>query len=256
LIIHHYLVKRFGFAPAAIIGLLDFLDRAQPRPGMPLASRARIIAELEGIIGKNAIDQALKSLVDAGVIKKIKNVAPGQKNLTVFVEYSLCPEVLVIRDSRNRESRELPEAGPDSDPDSGVPYINSSKEEEKEAACSAAAAPQQSSAGPSSKRRRVRATGIVTWTQDDETEACRIEKDFAADDLAAAVQSVRSSGRDPLPGLVSAELERRRRRREADAAAQARRAASAAPHVDLKVVERGKAFIESIRRRRLASEAS
>ncbi|MBO9395039.1 MAG: hypothetical protein J7458_19165, partial [Caldilinea sp.] len=94
LIVHHYLVKRFGFAAAAVLGLLDFLDRAQPQPEMPLASRARIVAELEGIVGRNAVDQALKTLLDAGVIKKVKIVTPGEKNINVFVEYALCADAI------------------------------------------------------------------------------------------------------------------------------------------------------------------
>ena len=246
LIIHHYLVKQFGFAAAAVIGLLDFLDRAKPRPGMPLASRARIISELEGIVGKNAVDQALKTLADAGVIKKIKSVAPGQKNPVLSVEYSLCPEAFSpARDSRNRESRGVPDPGPDQ----GVPYNTYTSTKEKEAeAVHAAAAQHIPATAPSGKRRRTRPSGIVTWLLGDDAEAEQIEKWAAPEELAAAVQSVLSFGRDPVPGLVSREIERLRRRRESEAAAQARRAAASALPADPEAAARGRAFIESRRR--------
>jgi len=252
------LVKRFGFAAAAVLGLIDFLDRAKPRPGMPLASRARIIAELEGVVGKNAVDQALKTLIDAGVIKKIKSVTPGQKNLSVSVEYSLCPAALAdSRDSRFREFWELPDPGPESGTESGVPYTYGTKEKEAEAAVHAAAAPQQSSANPATgKRRRVRRSGIVTWTEDDAVEAERIEMTVSSSDLACAVESVRQSGREPVPGLVARELDRIRRARKAEVAAQARRSAASTPPPDPEAKRRGEMFLETIRRRRQAAEAS
>jgi len=247
-------VRKFGFAAAAVLGLLDFLDRAKPRPGMPLASRARIIAELEGVVGKNAVDQALKTLSDAEVIKKIRSVSPGQKNLIVSVEYALCPESLAAsRDSQNRELRELPNPVPDPGPDPGVPYT--AREKEKEADACIAAAPQQINPAPIGKRRRVRGSGIVCWLDADEAEAERVENSSSRDDLSDAIQSVLLSGREPVPGLVAREIEHLRRRREAEAAAQARRAASSPP-VDPEAAARGRAFIDSIRRRRQAVDAA
>jgi len=246
-------VKRFGFAAAAVIGLLEFLDRAQPRPSMPLASRARIVAELEGVVGKNAVDQALKTLVDAGVIRKIKSVTPGQKNLTVSVEYALCPESLspFSRDSRNRESREVPISGPES----GTPSINKIEEEKEAEVHAAAAAPQQINPPATGKRRRRRESGIVTWIPDDEVAAERLESNSSPDDLARAVQSVMCYGKDPVPGLVSRELERLLRRREAETAVQERRAAASAPPADPEDAARGRASLESRRRLRRAAEA-
>lgn len=46
--IYEPLIKKFGFQAAAILGLLELLDRAQDLPMQPLASRARVIADLEG----------------------------------------------------------------------------------------------------------------------------------------------------------------------------------------------------------------
>jgi len=315
LIVHHYLVKRFGFAAAAILGLLDFLDRAQPQPGMPLASRARIVAELEGIVGRNAVDQALKTLLDAGVIKKVKIVTPGEKNINVFVEYALCadaiPQAVAANgdddggddggsgsdsggsggdsssgsggssrnsgtpetrssgtpdfgssgDSRFRESWGFPISGPES----GVPdatYISNIKEEEaaeekklRAAASLKTSAREAASTGrrePTStgRKRRVRSSGIVCWYDSDHDEAERLEKETNPDELAAAVQSVRSSGKEPVPGLVAMEIERLRKRREAETARARLIATVAAPPVDPEALAKGQKILESLRRQR------
>ncbi|MDO8293428.1 MAG: hypothetical protein Q7T29_11280 [Gallionella sp.] len=68
--IHVWAVERFGLAGAAIIGLLDFFDRAQSVPEQPLASSARIIADLEGIVGRDSVLQALKTLQKADVLHR------------------------------------------------------------------------------------------------------------------------------------------------------------------------------------------
>jgi|GEM_PF-2092028 len=303
LIVHHYLVKRFGFAAAAILGLLDFLDRAQPKPEMPLASRARIVAELEGIVGRNAVDQALKTLLDAGVIKKVKIVTPGEKNINVFVEYALCadaiPQAVAVNgdddggddggssgsggdsssgsggssnsgtpetrssgtpdfgssgDSRFREFRGFPISGPES----GVPdatYISNIKEEEaaEEKKLRAAASLKTSAreAASTGRRRRVRPSGIVCWYDSDHDEAERLENKTLPDELAAAVQSVRSSGKEPVPGLVAMEIERLRKRREAETArARLIATVAAAPPVDPEALAKGQKILESLRRQR------
>ena len=314
LIVHHYLVKRFGFAAAAILGLLDFLDRAQPQPGMPLASRARIVAELEGIVGRDAVDKALKTLLDAGVIKKVKIVTPGEKNINVFVEYALCadaipqavaangdddggddggsgsgsdsggsggdsssgsdgsrnsgtPEIRSSGDSGNQESQGLLKSGLKS----GVPdatYISNIKEEEaaEEKKLRAAAASLKTSAReaastgrrePTStgRRRRVRPSGIVCWYDSDHDEAERLENETNPDELAAAVQSVRSSGKEPVPGLVAMEIERLRKRREAETARARLIATVAAPPVDPEALAKGRKILESLRRQRARRSA-
>lgn len=106
--IYAWAIGRFGLAGAAIIGLLEFFDRAQSEPRQPLASRARILADLEGIAGRDAIDNALKALQDAGVIEKNTITEPGLKNLERRVQYSLNPSGLArifetpdFRSSRN-----------------------------------------------------------------------------------------------------------------------------------------------------------
>jgi hypothetical protein len=103
--------------------------------------------------------------------------------------------------------------------------------------------------------RRVRRSGIVTWLPSDVSEAEKIESEFSHDELSAAVQSVVLSGREPVPGRVSQEIERLRQRREAEAAAQARRSAASTAPADPEAAARGREFLESLRRRR-AAEAS
>jgi hypothetical protein len=264
LILHHYLVKRFGFAAAAVLGLLDFWDRSKPRPGMPLASRSRIIADLEGVVGRDAVDRALKTLLAAGIICKIKNITPGEKNLAVTVEYALdaaavARETEAPRDSWNQEPPGLLESGLKSGLESGSRTTSITDIEVEAEVPAAAAAPQQNPANPAhvtGKQRRVRPSGIVTWTSDDVAEAERLEKETSPGEMAAAVQSVRSSGKESVPGLVAAELERMRRRREAEAAAQERRSAAAAtPPDDPDVIARGQAFLEARRRLRRAAKA-
>lgn len=86
--IYQPLVARLGLAAAAVFGLLDFLDRAQDQPGRPLATRARLIADLQGIIGKNKVDEALAQLADMGWVKKIER-REVRSNIIQWVEFSL-----------------------------------------------------------------------------------------------------------------------------------------------------------------------
>ncbi|MEW5890682.1 MAG: helix-turn-helix domain-containing protein [Pseudomonadota bacterium] len=109
----------------------------------------------------------------------------------------------------------------------------------------AAAAPQQNQTTPTptpgGKARRVRASGIVTWDPGDAAEAERLEAETSPDELAAAVAAVRAAGREPVPGLVAMELDRRRR-----AAEGARRLATvtaAAPPPDPEALARGLALL-------------
>lgn len=66
-----------------------------------------------------------------------------------------------------------------------------------------------------SKRRRVRLSGIVTYYADDHLEAERLEAEATADEIAAAVASVKGTGRQPVPGLVSVQIELGRQRQAA-----------------------------------------
>jgi hypothetical protein len=106
------------------------------------------------------------------------------------------------------------------------------------------------------KPPRVPPSGNLTWTQDDEPEADRIERDSVPDDLASAIKAVLASGRQPVPGIVAQEVERIATRRAAEAAAQARReAASTTPPTDPDAAKRGLALISRLRARRAAPDS-
>jgi hypothetical protein len=70
--------------------------------------------------------------------------------------------------------------------------------------------------GNQAKRRRTRPTGIITWTQEDETEAARLEASLPSGQIEIAVATLLAAGKQPLPGLVAQEIERQIARRQAE----------------------------------------
>lgn len=87
--LHAWAVGAVGRDGAAVLGLMDFLDRAQDQPGRPLASRSRIIADLQGLVGRNAIDGALARLVDLNWLRLHVDTRVKQRNLSTTHYYSL-----------------------------------------------------------------------------------------------------------------------------------------------------------------------
>lgn len=65
------------------------------------------------------------------------------------------------------------------------------------------------------KRRIVRASGIVTWTPDDQPEAERIEQQHCSDVISAATTALTTAGKEPVSGLVAREIQRQRHAHEA-----------------------------------------
>lgn len=224
--IYAWACTRFGLAGAAIIGLLEFYDRAKEVAGQPLASRARIIADLQGIVGKHVIDAALRDLKQAGAIQRHVKTEPGNNNLKNTVTYGLdlpglscilgIPDSGNSRNSRNRESPKLPEPGPES----GVPTNN--ELEEAAAALRAHARGPAGATAPASarqdKRRRPRPSGIVTWYDNEIPDAEAIEQQYTPDDIAAAVAALRTINKEPVPGSIQQRIEQQQR--ECDAAAR------------------------------------
>lgn len=106
------------------------------------------------------------------------------------------------------------------------------------------------------KRRIVRSSGIVTWTPDDHPEAERIEQQHGADAIGAAIAALAAAGKEPVPGLITREIDRQRREREAAerrAAAEAVHAArlSASPLLaDPAALQHGNQLLATIRRTR------
>lgn len=92
-----------------MLGLLDFLDSAQECPEQPLATRQRVIAELEGMVGRNAVDLALNDLVCKGWIIKIERTAI-QKNIVYWHDYALSPER--INADLSGGNSDVPNSGP------------------------------------------------------------------------------------------------------------------------------------------------
>jgi hypothetical protein len=234
--LYHWAVRRFGIGGAAVLGLLDFLDRAHDVPEQPLASRARIIADLEGIIGRNGVDRALQDLVAAGVIRRNEETSMGRRNWETRVEYSL--NIAGLRqllastengsygESRDREFPGVPESGTDLGLIRGVAYKNLEVKEDvyKEAAPRAPARGPAAAADPAieQKRKHPRRTAnkIECWYPSEDGPADGIEVHFPPEQIAAAVAVVRArpnsrgNRTSPVPALVAEELERVRREKE------------------------------------------
>jgi hypothetical protein len=177
----------------------------------------------QGKEGRGAVLAALRELRNCGyvVVRRIQGTRGQWRTETVVFDTPQFTEV------------GFPDAGcPDSGPpDAGEPdSIQEYRENNQQAAASrasaeaatrnAAAAPVEISSTPpraaGGKRRRMRASCIVTWTPDDEAEAVRIEADLPPEDVAAAVAALLAAGKQPVPGLVAEEIERRERLRAAE----------------------------------------
>lgn len=91
--IQRWIVVELGLPCAAVIGHLDFLDSATVEAGQPLATRQRIIADLEGIIGRNCVDKAIQTLVELGWLVKIERTTVN-KNITTWFEFALDAEAI------------------------------------------------------------------------------------------------------------------------------------------------------------------
>lgn len=89
-------VERFGLAAAAVIALLDFFDRCEDVSGLPTATRERIIADLQGVVGKHTIDTAITTLLTLGVVQKNEKVSKEERNYVRSVKYSLDASALSI----------------------------------------------------------------------------------------------------------------------------------------------------------------
>lgn len=140
------------------------------------------------------------------------------------------------------------------------------KEKGKEAAAPRAQARETADAAaavlPGGKRRDERPSGVVTWEPLDTEKAELIERRHSAEDIGAAVAALTACGKEPVPGLVTRELDRQRRERDA----AVRRAAAEAAHqaklntpianVDAETRARGLALLpQAFRNRAMRMEA-
>ncbi len=200
--LHAWAVHVVGHSAAAILGLLDFLDRAQERPGQLVATRTRLIAELEGVAGRGAIDDALARLIELGWVRRQEKRI--ENNIGTRGWYSLDAAAVARYLSSHEISREIPvvpESGrrsPDSGTETGTPSI-------KEKECSAASATRD-------KTWFEKPSGITGWTAADAAKAELIEAETPVEELRAAVAKCGERGIEPYPGRVARELREARKR--------------------------------------------
>ena len=265
--IHQWAVTRWGFAEAAVVGLLDFFDRVQPTGGLPLASRQRIVAELQGIVGRDGVDRALRILHKEGVLVVHKTTTAEERNLQTRVDYGLDIDGIALilnaarspGNSENQESRQVLNSALNS----GLPSIDI---EVENAAAAHAPTPEHvvaSAAAPSSSRKQgkvrvVRESGIVTWCADDPDAAERIEKEHSGEAISFAISAVLATGKDPVPGLVLREIlqqyrknEVARHRNAAEIAYQKRLSAPPSA-IDKAAIQRGDAILAQLRQKQSA----
>ena len=89
IISHKWIANIFGKTAAMLVGHLDYLDRARDGVDEPLASRAELLAALEGFAGRDAVDAGLKLLTEAGWVLLIECQQDGGSNLRKWHEYAL-----------------------------------------------------------------------------------------------------------------------------------------------------------------------
>ena len=136
-IAHDWIIKAVGKNAALIVGELDFLDRAQERAGTPLTTRAGLISVLQGLVGRNAIDAGIRTLVEIGWVILIERSTVGS-NIRTWHEYALDVKAVEAW-LKNQETRRpgtgkpgVPELEPELEPERGAP-IKEKEETKKEA---------------------------------------------------------------------------------------------------------------------------
>lgn len=108
--------------------------------------------------------------------------------------------------------------------------------------------PEEAASAAAIKRRRLRASGIITWTVDDELLADALEKEYSEELIKAAVATIDK----PLPGIVQAELLRQVKAKHAAAALDKIQQRSSSEFVsemraDPHAVEAGECFLQKTR---------
>lgn len=99
-----WIVREVGVAAAAVVDALDFLDRREDRAGQYVATRTRIISDLQGVVSRQSVDGALRQLVEFGWVERREVTAPGQRNIQTTHHYSLNSDAInawISRSSKN-----------------------------------------------------------------------------------------------------------------------------------------------------------
>lgn len=231
-ILYEWVVRAVGRDGAAVIGLLEFLDRAQAEPGQRLASRARIIADLEGIASRQKIDSALTLLVELGWVRR-HDCKEIRNNIRSWHEYSLSAGAINLMTTGvpkreppaiSGENQDEEQNGNQSELATYCEQVNQEKEKKQQYASLSdatrdAATPNDfegrpshdfkgSECGNSEKRRKrgdeVVLAGIEVWTERDKEVVRQLIATHGLtqiEEVAAAIKP--ASGRSaPLPSAV------------------------------------------------------
>lgn len=213
-------VRAVGLGGAAVLGVIDFLDRAEDLPGRPVVSRARLIADLEGIVGRNTVDAALLQLADLGWLRRHQQRVLGPNNLQTSYLYSLDAQKL----SEFLGGQENTEVEDYRDPGFGSPGLpisrprgsqkrnrggdRSRESSTKRKTKTAEAATVVVAADPGQAKKRVsRGSGILTYTTVDVTAAQRLEWQWPCSWLTSVTRRLVAAGKEPLPARVEAALD-------------------------------------------------
>lgn len=204
-LIQQWALRSIGFAAATVLGVLDYLDRMQTNSGQFVCSRARLIADLEGLLGKNRVDEALALLTELGWVERHEETILGPRNLQTRHQYALCAEAIAsylscdtadVVETEDQDSRERSRpVSRNRDPN----RIRADIDQEAESSVEPAAA---------FKTYLVRESGIACWYESDQKKAGQIELQHPPERIAAAVTSLSTKGKEAVPGLVLREIER------------------------------------------------
>ena len=218
-LIHHWALTVLGFAGAAVLGVLDFLDRTQPQPHQFICTRTRLIADLEGLVGKNKVDEALAQLIKLGWVVRKEETVWGQRNLQTRHRYALRPDAIAEFLAREGISR-VPELGSGKALKRDLPVSrNRDTICKREDVDEEAAIPAREAAAAKAFTRRP--SGIACWFPEDHEKARQIEREHPPARIEAAAKRLMDSGKEAVPGLVLREIERQLREQQAVAIRQA-----------------------------------
>ncbi len=119
----------------------------------------------------------------------------------------------------------------------------------------------QSAAAPERKKRRLRRSGIVTWTPEDQEQAGLVEQSSGEHEILAAVQALVAAGKEPVPGLVQQQIQKQQltqKKQDQQRAAEAAHAAALARGMDHdpEALAKGQQLIEKVRNGKRSGEAT
>lgn len=227
--LYAWMVKEVGFNAAAVLAEIEFLDLCEDYPDIQVATRPGLIHSLGGIVGKNAIDTALKLLIEKGWIRRHEKQVMGERNLQITYYFSLDADAINQFLSLRRGKAGFPESGepasrnrdaggPCSGTGSGTDSGTSSNYDEvdlkEEAAASAAAAfESQMLKPPGQDKNKNHSTpkgfdmlaGVQCWRSepaDLKTVLDLIDRHGIGKIEAIAAALTKKNGKPPLPSEV------------------------------------------------------